>query len=134
LKRYGAWVDVFTGDAFGTQLFHKSPEVSMALFREGLVDLVSTDYIAGYWDPILLVMEKAVEAGVITLPQAIRKTSSDVVEAIPRIGTDRGIIAPGKVADLVVVHPKRISEVRTVLVGGRKAVHEGKIAVDGTPI
>jgi hypothetical protein len=134
LKRYGAWVDVFTGDAFGTQLFHKSPEVSMALFREGLVDLVSTDYIAGYWDPILLVMEKAVEAGVITLPQAIRKTSSDVVEAIPRIGTDRGIIAPGKVADLAIVHPKRISEVRTVLVGGRKAVHEGKIAVDGTPI
>lgn len=134
LKRYGAWVDIFTGDAFGTRAFHKSPEVSMALFKEGLVDLVSTDYIAGYWDPILLVMEKAVEAGLITLPQAIRKTTRDVVEAIPRIGTDRGTIAPGKVADLAIVHPKRISEVRTVLVGGRKAVHEGKICIGFGPV
>ncbi len=127
LKRHGAWVDIFTGDAFGTQMFHKSPEVTLALFREGLVDLVSTDYIAGYWDPIPLVMEKAVEAGFISLPEAIRKMTSDVLEAIPRIGSDRGTIAPGKVADLAIVHPQRISEVRTVIIGGRQVVREGKV-------
>ena len=129
LKKHGAWVDIFTGDAFGTQMFHKSPEVSMALFKESLVDLVSTDYIAGYWDPIPLVMEKAIEAGLISLPKAIRKMSRDVVEAISRIGSNRGIIAPGKVADLAIVSPKRISEVHTVLVGGRQVVSNGSISL-----
>lgn len=131
LKKHGGWVDIFTGDAFGTQMFHTSPEVSMALFEEGLVDLVSTDYIAGYWDPIPLVMEKAFEAGLITLPRAIRKVSRDIVEAIPRIGSERGTIAPGKVADVAIVNAKRISEVHTVLVGGLKVVHEGKVSMEG---
>lgn len=131
LKKHGGWVDIFTGDAFGTQMFHTSPEVSMALFEEGLVDLVSTDYIAGYWDPIPLLMEKAIEADLISLPGAVRKMSRNIVEAIPRIGSERGTIAPGKVADLAIVNAKKISEVHTVLVGGLKVVHEGKVFING---
>jgi predicted amidohydrolase len=127
IKKHGAWVDIFTGDAFGVRMFHQSPEVAFALFREGLVDLVSTDYIAGYWDPILLVMEKAIEADLITLPGAIQKISHDVVTAIPRIGTERGVISEGKVADLAIVNPKRISEVDTVIIGGCPAVQNGRI-------
>ena len=127
LKRHGAWIDIFTGDAYGTQMFQKSPEVTLALFKEGLVDLVATDYIAGYWDPIPLVFEKAIEAGLITLPKAIRKMSRDVVEAIPLLGQDRGMIAPGKIADIVIVDAKRISRVSTVIIGGRTVVAGGAI-------
>ncbi len=127
LKKHGVWVDIFTGDAFGVRMFHQSPEVAFALFREGLVDLVSTDYIAGYWDPILLFMEKAIEADLITLPGAIRKISHDVVAAIPKIGSERGVIAEGKVADLAIVNPKRLSEVDTVMIGGYPAVRNGQI-------
>lgn len=129
LKKHGGWVDIFTGDAFGTQMFHTSPEVSMALFEEGLVGLVSTDYIAGYWDPIPLLMEKAIEADLISLPGAVRKMSRNIVEAIPRIASDRGTIAPGKVADLAIVSPKRISEAHTILVGGRQVLSNGSISV-----
>jgi len=98
----------------------------MTLFKEGLVDMVSTDYIAGYWDPIPLIMEKGIEAGLITLPEAVQKMSRNVVESIPRIGSDRGTIAPGKVADLAIVQSKKISEVHTVIIGGRQVVREGR--------
>ena len=127
LKKYGAWIDIFTGDAFGARMFHQSPEVTLTLFKEGLVDLVSTDYIAGYWDPIPLIVEKAIEAGLIKLPQAVQMMSQRVVEAIPRIGSERGTLAPGKVADLVITHPTKISEIRTVIIGGRKVADQGKI-------
>ncbi len=127
LKKHGAWVDIFTGDAYGAQMFHQTPEVTLTLFKEGLVDLISTDYIAGYWDPIPLIAEKAVEANLISLPQVIQMMSKRVVDAIPRIGSERGTLAPGKVADVVITHPKRISEVKTVMIGGRKVVDHGKI-------
>ena len=83
--------------------------------------------MAGYWDPILLFMEKAIEADLITLPGASRKISHDVVTAIPKIGSERGVIAEGKVADLAIVNPKRISEVDTVIIGGSPAVRNGQI-------
>ena len=108
-------------------MFYKSPEVIFALFKEGLVDLISTDYIAGYWDPIPLVMEKVMEAGLVSLPRAVRMMTRDVTEAIPRLGSDRGAISPGKVADLVVVNPKRISEIDMVLIGGRPLVKGGHL-------
>jgi alpha-D-ribose 1-methylphosphonate 5-triphosphate diphosphatase PhnM len=127
LKRHGALIDVFTADAYGVRMFHKCPDVSMALFKEGLVDLVSTDYIAGYWDPIPLIMEKAVEAGFLTMPMAVRKMTRDVVEAIPRIGSDRGSITTGKAADLAIVDPNNISQVQTVMIGGRVVVRDGKV-------
>jgi predicted amidohydrolase len=127
LKKHGARVDIFTGDAFGMQMFQKSPDVSFALFKEGLVDLISTDYISGYWDPILVVMQKLFEADLISLPKAVRMMSRSVVEAIPKIGRDRGTIAPGKMADLVITHPKQISQVRWVLIGGRQVVKNGII-------
>jgi len=129
LKKYGAWVDIFTADVYGAQMFHQSPEVTMTLFKEGLVDLISTDYIAGYWDPIPLVVEKAIEAGLISLPRAVQMMSKRVVDAIPRIGSERGTLAPGKVADVVITHPKKISEIRAVIIGGRQVVEEGKICL-----
>jgi cytosine/adenosine deaminase-related metal-dependent hydrolase len=129
LKKHGAWVDIFTADAYGAQMFHPTPEVTMTLFKEGLVDLISTDYIAGYWDPIPLVVEKAIEAGLIGLPQAVQMMSKRVVDAMPRIGSERGTLAPGKVADVVITDPKRISEVRTVLIGGRRVMDQGRLCV-----
>ena len=64
------------------------------LFREGLVDLISTDYISGYWDPILLVMQKLFEADLISLPKAVRMMS--------RFGEDIFYNAPGQLSGALV--------------------------------
>ena len=127
LKRCGALVDIFTADAFGARMFHSTPEITLALLRENLVDLISTDFIAGYWDPIPLFLEKAMDAGVIRLPAAVHMASRKVVEAIPRIGRDRGLIAPGFVADLVITDRRHLSRVKQVIVGGRIVARDGRV-------
>ncbi|UCD72542.1 MAG: hypothetical protein JSW01_03555, partial [Candidatus Bathyarchaeota archaeon] len=58
LKKAGALLDVYAGDYYGARQMATSPEATFRLMERGLVDLISTDYIAGYWDPILLVLEK----------------------------------------------------------------------------
>lgn len=127
LKKHGAIVDIYGGDSFGRKQMRPSPEVTFRLLEEGLVDTICTDYIFGYWDPILLVLEKAVEEGVIDLPRAIALATSNVAKAIPKIAPNRGLIAPGKIADLLVVNKDKISEVDTVIIGGRIVVEGGKL-------
>lgn len=102
-------MDIFTGDEFGSCMFTRSKEAAFALFKEGLVDLISTDYIAGAWDPIPLVLSKAIESGVLTLPKAVQITSASVVKALPKLGNHKATIAPGHPADLAVVSVANIS-------------------------
>jgi len=91
------------------------------------VDMMSTDYMGGHWDPILRVLEYAVLQNVIDLPQAIALATRNVTRAIPNVAPNRGQIAEGKIADLVILSPDSISKVRTVLIGGKVVVDEGKI-------
>jgi len=127
LKHYGALIDVFTADAYGARMFHPTPDVTLALFSENLVDLISTDFIAGYWDSIPLILEKAIEAGAISLPAAVHMASRKVVQAIPRIGSDRGLIAPGFVADLVITDRQHLSQIKQVIIGGQTVVRAGRV-------
>jgi len=120
LREKGAWVDIMSGDAFSTREFHPTPEVTFRLFSEGLVDLISTDYAGGFWDPMLLVVEKAHEAGAVSLEEGVRTMTSAPADAIPRLAPDRGRIVPGAVADVVVTEPGRLSDVRAVFVSGRR--------------
>ncbi len=122
LRQFGALLDIHTGDMFGLKFFVQSPDVTYALFTEGLVDLISTDYIGGYWDPILLTLERVIQARHVELPKAIATATGNVVKAFPRLAPNRGLVEAGKVADLVIVDRKHIGRIQTVIIGGRVVV------------
>ncbi len=118
LRERGALIDIMSGDAWGAREFHPTPEVTLALLGSGVVDLISTDYAGGFWDPMLLVVEKAAELGAITLEAGVRMVTGAVAEAVPLLAPQRGTIEPGQVADVVVTAPGSVSDVRHVLVSG----------------
>jgi imidazolonepropionase-like amidohydrolase len=120
LRGKDAWIDIMSGDAFSAREFHPTPDVTFRLLADGLVDLISTDYAGGFWDPMLLVAERAAEAGAITIEEGVRLMTSAPADAIPKLAPDRGRIVPGAVADVVVTHPGRLPDVRAVFVSGRR--------------
>ena len=126
VRNHGGFVEVITADHFGAGQLEPSPETAFALLSQGLVDVLSTDYSGGYHDAILLFIQKAVEHGAISLPQAVRLATSSPAGIIPGLAPRKGLIEPGHVADLVVVDQDDITRVRTVIVGGRIVVEDGR--------
>jgi predicted amidohydrolase len=118
LRKHGALVDVMTGDVGGARAFLASDDVTHAMFRAGCVDLISTDYVGGYWDSMLKVVERAAAAGVMELQDGVRAVTGRVAEAIPRFAPSRGTLEVGKVADIVVTKPGALSVVEAMLVSG----------------
>jgi alpha-D-ribose 1-methylphosphonate 5-triphosphate diphosphatase PhnM len=118
VRDQGGLIDIMSGDAFGAREFQPTPDVTFRLLAEGVVDLISTDYAGGFWDPILLIVEKAAEAGAITLEEGVRLATSAPADAVPGLAPDRGRIVSGAVADLVITAPGRLSAVREILVSG----------------
>ena len=129
LRSYGAIVEVITADFFSAKQVETSPEGTFALLKEGLVDAMTTDFSGGYHEPILLVLQKAIENGFLTLPQAIQMVTSYPTKVVPRVAPSSGLIEPGNVADLCIVDKDNISKVRYVIIGGRVVVEEGRIVV-----
>lgn len=127
LKRLGATIEIISADSFGAKQVEPSPELTFALLREGLADVISTDFSGGYHDPILFVLQKAIEKKLLTLPQAIRLATSAPAAIMPLAGPNRGTIEPGKVADLCIVDKDDLSKVRYVIIGGRVVVEDGRI-------
>ena len=126
-RKNGSRIEVISLDAFGAKQLDKTPELTFALLREGLVDIISTDYIGGYHDAILLVIKKAIEEKLVTLPKAIRMATSAPAEYIPGLAPRRGLIKPGNVADITVVDRDDITKVKYVIIGGKIVVEEGRI-------
>jgi predicted amidohydrolase len=126
VKRQGGWVDIHTGDYFRGQRYFTHHVTTLSLLCEGLVDMISTDIIGFFWDPILRVLEHAVEQNVVSLPQAVGLATGNVLKCLPKVAPNRGLIEEGRVADLTIVDRKRISNVRMVMVGGEAVVIEGK--------
>ena len=129
LKKWGAIIDISTGDRFGAKnLCH--PEYLNAaynLLEEGLVDLISTDLMAGNWDPIVLFIKEAINKKKISLQKAFAMTSCNVAKAIPKLTPNTGFIEEGKAADLVVLNSNNIAEVQHVFIDGIPVVINGKI-------
>ncbi|HUQ60082.1 amidohydrolase family protein [Lentzea sp.] len=125
LKERGVVIDVSVLDTFGGSRPHMT-DLLYALFEAGLVDTISTDYAAGHHDPILLAIDRATKAGVVGLPAAIAMATSTVADVFPGLAPLRGRIVPGAVADLVVTSPAALENVRTVMIGGRVVVREGR--------
>ena len=129
VKKAQGWVDIHTGDFFGPRQFFPNHATTLALLAEGLADTISSDYIAGYWDSIPQVLKYAIEQKVIDLPTAIALATGNVKKAIPDVAPNRGQIAEGKIADLVILDRNDISKVRAVLIRGRVVVDEGRIVI-----
>lgn len=127
LRRNGSYVEAITGDPYGARQLHKTADVEHALMKEGLVDVLATDYIGGYHDSILLMIQKAVEGGFLSLPEGVRLATSNPARIVPGVAPDRGLIEEGKVADMIVVDRKDISNVRHVIIGGRVIVENGRM-------
>jgi predicted amidohydrolase len=121
LKSLGAFIDI-DSDLKNHLTLNDNQR---ALLKEGLVDLISTDYEGGHHDSILYFIEKAVEEGLIDLPKAISLVTSNVCKAIPKLAPMRGFIEPGKIADITVTDEERISKVKYVIIRGNVVVEDG---------
>jgi imidazolonepropionase-like amidohydrolase len=126
LKEAGAIVDVSTLDTFGAQRLTTGPELLYELFAAGLVDTISTDYAGGHHDAILLAIDRATKAGVVTLPAAVAMATANVADAIPGVAPRRGHITPGQIADVVLTDPAELDRVDMVIVGGEIVVRDGQ--------
>jgi imidazolonepropionase-like amidohydrolase len=119
LKELGTIVDVSTLDTFGAQRLTTGPELLYAMFSAGVVDTISTDYAGGHHDSILLAIDRATKAGVVSLPAAVAMATANVADAIPGVAPRRGRVVPGAIADLVVTDPAELDQVATVIIGGK---------------
>jgi imidazolonepropionase-like amidohydrolase len=129
LKARGAHVEVFAADSFGARMIDPDPLPGFALLEQGLADSICTDYCGGYHDPLLRFIKEAIKAEAGTLPGLIRLVTSSPASFIPGLATNRGLIEPGKVADLIIVDRDDITNVRTVIIGGEIVVEDGRIVV-----
>ena len=129
VRGHGGFVEVITADHFGARQLEPSPDTAFALLSEGLVDVLSTDYSGGYHDAVLLFIQKAVEHGAISLPQAVRLATSSPAGIVPGLAPRKGLVEPGMVADMVVVDRDDITRVRHVIISGRIVVENGRRAV-----
>ena len=127
LRNLGATIECISADSFGAKQVEASPKSLFTLLKEGLVDVITTDFSGGYHDPILFVLQKAMEEGVVTLPRAIELATGAPARAVPLAAPNRGLIEPGKAADLCVVDRDDISKVIYVIIAGRIVVEDGKI-------
>jgi imidazolonepropionase-like amidohydrolase len=125
LRDRGVLIDVATIDLWGAQRLSGDPELFYEFYRQGLVDLLSTDFAGGYFDSVLTGVEQAVKAEAARLPAVIATATSRVVEAFPGLAPERGLIARDKIADVVVTDPQQISDVQFVLIGGKVVVEDG---------
>lgn len=119
LKQNGCIVEISTGDHLGLARMFTSGDLTRAMVREGLVDLLSTDHTGGYFEPILRVTEWMVQEKLLPLEQAIRFSTTNVVKALPRLAPNCGLLATGMVADLALVNESRISEVVAIVSDGK---------------
>ena len=111
LRKYGAIIDILSGDSFKAKQLMTSEQLNttLTMIEEGLVDLISTDFMGGNWDAMLRVLEEAVNQKKISLPKAIALATCNVVKAIPNIAPNGGVIEEGKAADIVILDKKHLS-------------------------
>ena len=116
LRAAGATIDVSSLDIVGARRL-ATPEIADALVREGLVDTLSTDYAGGAWEPMLGLVQYWMDNGSVDLVEGIAMCTSRPAEVFGL--TDRGRIAEGMRADLVLVSTEDVSRVRAVMIAGR---------------
>ena len=124
LAARGASIDVSTLDCISTQWRNNADNLD-ALIDASCVDTISTDFAGGHWDGILEALHRIVRKKQMSAPAAIALATGNVARVFPELAGDRGIIAKGKRADLVIADSMNIGRVRDVIIAGRFAVKNG---------
>lgn len=132
LRDLGASIDISTLDCISTR-WRNGPDNLDALIEAGLVDTISTDFAGGDWDSILEAAHRLIQRGLLSPASAIAKAAGNVARIFPELAGDRGLIASGKRADIVVSQSHNLAHVRHVLCAGRIAVFNGALVCQ-TPI
>jgi imidazolonepropionase-like amidohydrolase len=127
LRQLGAVIDVATLDFWGAQRLSSDTDQDLfyEFYRQGLVDLLSTDFAGGYFDNPLVGIEHAVKEEAASLPYLIATGTSRVADVFPDLAPERGLVAQDKIADLVVTDPIHVSDVDFVIIGGTVVVENG---------
>ena len=125
LRDLGVTIDISTWDIPGPAI-HAKPGNFLHMLEEKVVDTISTDFAGGEWEPILKGLDMAVRCEAVNLARGVALATSNPAGLFPALADGRGLLAPGKIADLVLVDADNIGAVRTVIVGGKLAVKDGK--------
>ncbi|THV12747.1 amidohydrolase family protein [Rhizobium rhizophilum] len=125
LKALGVTIDVSTLDVIDTR-FRNRPDNLDVLIEAGLVDTISTDYAGGDWDTIPSALHRMTRVHGQSLPQVAALATGNVARVFPEIFGDRGLIAPGKRADIVITDLHNVSKVRHVFIAGKAHVLDGR--------
>lgn len=126
LRARGAVVDVSTLDCISTRWRNDATNFD-ALIESGLVDTISTDFAGGHWDGMLEAIHRIIRMKQLSTPAAVTLATGNVARIFPQLAGDRGLVAAGKRADLVVADSVNLSRVRDVIVAGRWVVRNGRI-------
>ena len=123
-RQLGVIVDVSTIDGVSTRYMTNIDNLEM-LVGEGLVDTISTDYGGGNWDSMLECLQHLHRKGYVSLPQAVALATATPASIFDRAAPERGRLAPGWIADVVVTDRHNLGRVRSVIVGGQVVVQDG---------
>jgi imidazolonepropionase-like amidohydrolase len=122
----GVIIDAAVHDPFGAKRLVAVPDNLFAFYKEGLADIISTDFAAGSFDSMLEAMEHGVEKGYICLPRAVALGTKNVAELIPGIAPNLGLIQRGFTADVLITAYPAISQVETIFIDGKVVAENGK--------
>jgi Amidohydrolase family len=125
LRELGVTIDISTWDIPGKAIQAK-PDTFLRMLAANVVDTVSTDFAGGDWEPILKGLELAVRSGSIGIAAAVALATANPARLFPGLAPDRGLLAPGKIADVVLVDASNIGVVRSVIAAGAMVVRDGK--------
>jgi len=126
LRSRGVTIDVSTLDCISTRWRNQPTNLDL-LVSEGLVDTLSTDFAGGDWDSVLDAINRMVRLDQSSLAKAVALATGNVAKALPELASDRGLIAPGRLADIAIVEKHNLSRVRHVIKKGRVVVCNGAI-------
>ena len=118
LRGLGVTIDISTWD-IPSKAIQAKPENFLRMLKANVVDTVSTDFAGGDWEPILKGLQLAVQTGAVTLAAAVKLATANPVRLFPGLADERGLLEPGKIADVVLADAADIGTVRRVVIGGR---------------
>lgn len=125
LRALGVTIDISTWD-IPSKAIQAKPDNFLAMLKCEVVDTVSTDYAGGDWEPIAKGLALAIKAGVVNLPTAVSLATRNPADLFPGLAPDRGLLEPGKIADVVLAAAADIGNVRTVIIGGKVVVRDNR--------
>jgi predicted amidohydrolase len=129
LRALGVTIDISTWD-IPSKAIQAKPDNFLRMLKAGVVDTVSTDYAGGDWEPILKGLSLAIKAEAVGLATAVSLATRNPARLFPGLAPDRGLLASGMIADIVLAEAGDIGNVRTVIIGGKVVVRD-KRCIDG---